>query len=72
MLNLWVLSALFLNILVVGGDSMNDFITAISWIVTSCFGGLWHLITTYWILAIFAFISILAFIADLVTSTREQ
>lgn len=51
---------------------MSDFITAINWIVTSCIGGLWHLITSYWILAIFAFISILALIADLVTSTREQ
>lgn len=51
---------------------MSDFITAINWIVTSCLGGLWQLITTYWILAIFAFISILAFIADLVSSTREQ
>lgn len=71
-MNLWVLLALFLSILVVGGDFMNDFIAAINWIVTSCIGGLWQLITTYWILAIFAFISILSFIADLVTSTREQ
>ena len=51
---------------------MADFITAVKWIVTSCIGGLWQLITTYWILAIFAFISILGFIADLVSSTREQ
>ena len=51
---------------------MADFIAAINWIVTTCIGGLWQLITTYWILAIFVFISILALIADLVTSTREQ
>lgn len=51
---------------------MNDFITAINWIVTSCLGGLWHLIATYWILSIFVFISILSVIADLVSSTREQ
>ena len=51
---------------------MADFIFAINWIVTTCIGGLWQLITTYWILAIFVFISILALIADLVTSTREQ
>ena len=51
---------------------MNEFITAINWIVTSLLNGLFKLICTYWIMSIFTFIAILKCIADLVRSTREQ
>lgn len=51
---------------------MNEFITAINWIVSSLLNGLFNLICTYWIMSIFTFIAILKFIAELVRSTREQ
>lgn len=51
---------------------MSDFITAVNWIVNSCLSELWHLICSYWVIAIFVLIGIIGCIADLVTSTREQ
>ena len=51
---------------------MNEFITAISWIVSSLLNGLFKLICTYWIMSIFTFIAILKCIAELVRNTREQ
>ena len=51
---------------------MNDFISCVSWIVNTCLTELWSLICNYWIIAIFTLITIIGFIAQLVTSTREQ
>ena len=55
-----------------GGDIMNEFITALNWIVTSLLNGIFQLICTYWVMSIFTFIAILKCIADLVRNTREQ
>ena len=51
---------------------MNDFITAVYWIVNTCLTELWQLVISYWIIAIFVLIGIIGAIASLVTFTREQ
>ena len=51
---------------------MNDFITAIIWIINTVMGSVWDLIVGSWLLSLIALISIVGLIAELVISSRSK